>query len=98
MDIVAPGWWIVSSRRGGGTAEFGGTSMAAPHVAGTILLMKQVGGPSLLPDIIQDILQRTGRPAFDKRNGLTFPRLDALAAVNATPRAPNVKKRRSARH
>ena len=98
MDIVAPGWWIVSSRRGGGTTEFGGTSMAAPHVAGTILLMKQVGGRSLLADLIQDILQRTGRPAFDPVNKLTFPRLDALAAVNATPRAPNVKKRRSARH
>ena len=98
MDLVAPGWWIVSARRGGATAEYGGTSMAAPHVAGTILLMKQVGGRSLRPDIIQDLLQRTGRPAYDKRNGLTFPRLDALAAVNATPRAPNAKKQRSARH
>jgi len=96
-DLVAPGWWIVSSRRGGGTTEFGGTSMSAPHVAGTILLMKQVGGRSLAPDLIEDILKRTGVPAFDIRNKMTFPRLDTLAAVNATPRAPNVPRRRSAR-
>ncbi|HEX8408452.1 MAG TPA: S8 family serine peptidase [Thermoanaerobaculia bacterium] len=97
MDIVAPGWWIVSSRRGGGTVQFAGTSMSAPHVAGTILLMKQVGGRSLHADLIEDILKRTGVPAFDKRNGLTFPRLDALAAVNATPRAPNAPRRRATR-
>ena len=98
MDLVAPGWFIVSSRRGGGTVQFAGTSMSAPHVAGTILLMKQVGGRALAPDLIEAILERTGVPAFDKRNGLTFPRLDALAAVNATPRAPNAPRRRSTRN
>jgi aqualysin 1 len=35
VDIWAPGVSILSTRRGGGTTTFSGTSMAAPHVGGT---------------------------------------------------------------
>jgi subtilisin family serine protease len=35
VDIWAPGVGILSTRRGGGTTTFSGTSMAAPHVGGT---------------------------------------------------------------
>jgi aqualysin 1 len=35
VDIWAPGVSIPSTRRGGGTTTFSGTSMAAPHVGGT---------------------------------------------------------------
>jgi subtilisin family serine protease len=34
VDIWAPGVGILSTRRGGGTTTFSGTSMAAPHVGG----------------------------------------------------------------
>jgi subtilisin family serine protease len=34
VDIWAPGVLILSTRMGGGTTRMGGTSMAAPHVAG----------------------------------------------------------------
>jgi subtilisin family serine protease len=38
VDIWAPGVGIRSTRRGGGTTTFSGTSMASPHVAGTAAL------------------------------------------------------------
>lgn len=97
MDILAPGVSIRSSRIDGGLTTMSGTSMATPHVAGTILLMKQTGGRTLAADFIQETLESTGVPVEDTRNHLTFPRLNALAAVNATPHAAQ-PKRRSARH
>jgi len=37
VDCAAPGVGVVSSKRGGGTTTYSGTSMAAPHVAGLLL-------------------------------------------------------------
>jgi len=98
LDILAPGANITASRRGGGTVPMSGTSMATPHVAGTLLLLRQVSGPYVSADFLQELLKRTGKPVLDTRNGLTFPRLDALAAVTAAPRPPGAPRRRSARH
>ena len=97
MDLLAPGSAIYASRRGGGGVTLSGTSMAAPHVAGTILLMKQVGGGSLAADTIENVLEQTGTPVTDARNQLTFPRLNTAAAVSATPRAIPPPRRRSVR-
>lgn len=38
IDFAAPGVSILSTARGGGTTTLSGTSMAAPHVAGLLLL------------------------------------------------------------
>lgn len=38
VDVAAPGVGILSTKKGGGTAVLNGTSMAAPHVAGLLLL------------------------------------------------------------
>lgn len=38
IDVAAPGVDIESTARGGGTVVYSGTSMAAPHVAGLLLL------------------------------------------------------------
>ncbi len=97
LDLLAPGVAITAAARGGGTTTLSGTSMAAPHVAGLIALMKQVSSPRLPADSIQQILQSSGRPVTDARNGITAPRIDALLTIAATPRPPEHPRRRSAR-
>ncbi len=42
VDICAPGVSVLSTKSGGGTTTFSGTSMASPHVAG-LLLVGNVG-------------------------------------------------------
>lgn len=98
VDLLAPGATIGSSKRGGGLVVNGGTSMAAPHVAGTIALMKQASGSLLTTKQIEKILKDTGLPVFDPRNLLHFPRLDAAAALEATPRIQPAPRRRTVRH
>jgi hypothetical protein len=39
----------------------------------------------LSPDQILNALKATGVVVADPRNGLSFPRIDALAALDATP-------------
>jgi subtilisin family serine protease len=98
VDLMAPGAAITSSKRGGGTIINGGTSMAAPHVAGTIALMKQASGALLTAYELEAILRNTGTLVFDPRNYLTFSRLNAAAALAATPRVEPVPRRRAVRH
>ncbi len=38
VDYAAPGVGILSTKKGGGTTTYSGTSMAAPHMAGILLL------------------------------------------------------------
>lgn len=56
---AAPGVGVLSTRKGGGTTSFSGTSMAAPHVAGLLLLGRTLaadgvasGDPDGVPDPI----------------------------------------------
>ncbi|MDM8561565.1 Calx-beta domain-containing protein [Candidatus Parabeggiatoa sp. HSG14] len=87
VDIVAPGAMIASSDNFGTSVTspmsmvLGGTSQAAPTAAGVAALMLEANS-SLTPTCIKTILKNTGTNVTDSKNGLSFPRIDALNAVN----------------
>jgi len=75
LDILAPGQSITAADAGGGFLTANGTSMAAPHVAGAIALLKAYDA-TLSHAEVKSLLTGNGVPILDSRNGLTFPRLD----------------------
>jgi hypothetical protein len=89
IDILAPGVDVVSDGLNGSLSLFcgqvggqrvcGGTSTAAPHVAGTAALLASAR-PGASAGQIEAAMIDTGLPVFDPRNGRTTPRLDARAA------------------
>lgn len=92
-DIAAPGVEVVSSVPGGAYEAFSGTSMAAPHAAGTLALMMSAA-PGLIGDFdgatgalrttALDIPDLTcgGDEDGDPNNVYGEGRIDALAAVD----------------
>jgi hypothetical protein len=64
-DVTAPGVNVLSSvpRREGTWQEFSGTSMAAPHVAGAVALLRQRHRSWTVAQIKSAIVQ-TGKPVF----------------------------------
>ncbi|EDN69260.1 Peptidase S8 and S53, subtilisin, kexin, sedolisin [Beggiatoa sp. PS] len=82
LDILAPGAMITSSKFDGTTDVKGGTSQASPMAAGVAALMLEANS-SLTPNCIKNIMQQTGVNILDSRNNLSFPRIDALLAVEA---------------
>lgn len=87
LDILAPGAAIVTSAKGGGKVPLPGTwgtSFATPHAVGLALLMCEIN-PCLSPDSIEQIMKSTGIPVYDSGTGLTFPRIDAVAALQIVP-------------
>lgn len=92
LQLLAPGARITSSvlRAGGKGAydTYAGTSMAAPHVAGCMALLKQALPGATVDQMLQS-LRNTGRAVTDWRMPLTHRRIDCQAALaslrQATP-------------
>jgi subtilisin family serine protease len=82
LDVVAPGKRVWSLNNGIGYKYLDGTSMATPHVSGTVNLMKTLD-PGLTPDEIKGVLQATtvdiGDPGFDNETG--YGRINTHAAL-----------------
>lgn len=89
LAILAPGVDVASSGLNGsvtllcgqlgGQRVCGGTSIAAPHVAGAAALL-MAARPGASAAQIEAALLDTGPPVFDPRNGRIHPSLDARAA------------------
>ncbi len=81
-NVSAPGVNVISTMPGGGYASKNGTSMATPHVSGTVALMLEKN-PALKPSQINEILENTavdlGQAGKDNIYGAG--RIDAYKAV-----------------
>ena len=81
LDIMAPSFRSnTCALNGGERNDFGGTSAASPHAAAVAALMIEAD-PGLDPATIETNLEDSGVDVTDQKNNLTFPRIDALAAV-----------------
>ena len=81
-EVTAPGSGVYSSVPGYGYSYYDGTSMATPHVAGVVALMRQAA-PNIEVDTIKQILMDSahdfGSPGEDNSYGWGF--IDAYDAV-----------------
>src|SRR5205823_367395 len=84
LSLFAPGVSIISSFAGGGFAIASGTSMAAPHVAGTWAVLKQAKPTANVDEILQ-ALTGTGVMIEDTLagTGTTRPRIQVDLALSA---------------
>ena len=90
LDLLAPGVDILSAvpRTRGRRApfkEFPGTSMAAPHVAGALAVLR-AAAPRQSPRDLYRALVRGGRTVRDGRNGIRKPALNLAGALSVLGR------------
>jgi uncharacterized repeat protein (TIGR01451 family) len=83
--LLAPGSNIDAPVPGSGAGTKSGTSMAAPHVAGAIAILKQVKSTATV-DEVENILTTTGANITDQRTGggVTKRRLDVYDVLCQT--------------
>jgi subtilisin family serine protease len=85
VELAAPGAGIYSTYKGGGYSTLSGTSMATPHVAGTVALM--LGTDDFSPDEVRLALTETAIDLGDsgRDNYYGYGLINAQAAVSAPP-------------
>lgn len=83
VELAAPGVAIRSTLPGGGYADWNGTSMASPHVAGTAALVIAAGAAdaSTIRSALQETAEDLGEAGRDNKYG--FGLVSAAAAVAA---------------
>ena len=79
-DVAAPGVNVLSSVSGGGWAEFSGTSMASPHVAGAAALLRQ-RHPAWTVEQLKSALVQSGVDSVDERGRTAGPRFQGGGVV-----------------
>jgi subtilisin family serine protease len=83
-DVFGPGAEVTASRLDGITATLAGTSYATPMVAAcAAILADEV--PSATPSDLAMALTTSDVEVTDTTNGLSFPRLDCVAAYHVLP-------------
>ena len=82
LGVLAPGVNVTAAVPNSTTAvaSLDGTSMASPHVAGAVAVLRSAF-PALTVDDVIDALKATGLPILDARNGITKPRVNVFAAI-----------------
>ncbi len=81
LDLLAPGTSIVSSVPGDGYASKSGTSMAAPHVAGALAILRQAFPNDSVANL-ESRLESSGKTV--SYTGADTPRIDVAQALGAT--------------
>lgn len=82
LELLAPGVGIVSSTNDGKTGAKDGTSMAAPHVAGAVAVMRGAA-PWAPAELIVRLLRENGQRPTVRLEGNEAVTLDVEKAVNA---------------
>ena len=82
LSLLAPGRWINSSIPNNLFANFAGTSMATPHVAGAWAVLKQAKPSATVPEVLT-ALRNTGVAITDPRNSVTKSRIRIFEALQA---------------
>ncbi|HIF98382.1 MAG TPA: hypothetical protein EYQ54_15395, partial [Myxococcales bacterium] len=79
LDILAPDWRTRTSAVGGGVANFGGTSAAAPYVSGLAALLIEQDPSRESADLLA-LMTGAAPLVLNPDNGLSFPRADVSTA------------------
>ena len=85
LNLLAPGEQILSSIPSPSQTAFdrqSGTSMAAPHVAGTLAVLRQKNSSATVDEVLA-VLKSTGTAVTDPRNNLVKPRINVDLALKA---------------